>query len=64
MNAWRIVIEVPLGENRLDELLDTILNVVYDWQPEDRDWDAGISAHAYQDDFFPNLNVDPNPNKM
>jgi hypothetical protein len=57
MNAWRIEIEIPLvdEESRLS-LFDEIVSVVDKWQPKDRNWDASLSAHAYQDDLFPQLN--------
>jgi hypothetical protein len=54
MNAWRIEIEIPMLDDRIfEDLLDKIVNVVYDWEPVDRNWDSGISAYAYQDDTFP-----------
>jgi hypothetical protein len=58
-DGYALPIEVELTRNTeksfisFEDLLDKIVNVVYDWEPVDRNWDSGISAYAYQDDTFP-----------
>lgn len=48
--SWRIAVEIPAhlpAEDR-DRLFTAIAEVVHDWEPQDRDWDAFVHGHDYR----------------
>lgn len=48
--SWRIAVEIPAhlpAEDR-DRLFTAIAEVVHDWEPAERDWDAFVRGHDYR----------------